>query len=296
MIRCVLGNISAEDTGLVLPHEHIVCREPCSVEMFGDAYYDSAAIQSDAVRWLSDLKAQYGLATFVDCTTPNLGRDLDLLKSVSAAAGVNIVASTGFYYGVEPMLGLLSEDYLAEAMLADIARNPIGVIKSAVEMEEVGEYQIKLLRAAAKVHLQTHLPMIVHSNANNGNGFRAANILLSCGVPATSITIGHLSDTENVDTISRIAELGCYIGLDRLGEKRHPDLIEAVWQRGYGRQMLLSHDELLFSPFCERPIHKKETRYGHIFADIVPELQKRGFSAQDIHLLLHENPTRMLNV
>ena len=91
-----------------------------------------------------------------------------------------------------------------------------GVIKCAVEHETISPFQEKLLRACAKTQLQLGLPIVLHTNAKNQNATKALPILLSEGVTPSSVTVGHLSDTDDFDFIKNIASCGCYIGLDRL--------------------------------------------------------------------------------
>ena len=72
-MRTVLGNVSPDDLGVTLAHEHICCFSEYAYQMAGSDYLDKNALASKATVYLKELKKKYGLATVVDCTPVNLG-------------------------------------------------------------------------------------------------------------------------------------------------------------------------------------------------------------------------------
>ena len=296
LFKTVLGDISESDLGVTLAHEHICCFSEYAYQMVGKDYLDKNALTDTATVYLKELKKKYGLATFVDCTPINIGRDVELLKRISEQSEINIICSTGFYYTDEPVLYNTSAEQLCKYMVADAYAVNAGIIKCAVENEAITRFGKKILRASAKAHLHTGLPITLHTNAKNQNAFNALEILLSENVKPNAVTVGHLSDTDDLEYVKSIASYGCYIGLDRLYEKTSEEYISkkihSVWElcrAGYEDQILLSHDALFFNGFDAEPEIREQPRFSYCFDYILPKLSK---SLSD--KLMVQNPTRML--
>lgn len=294
--KTVLGDITESDLGITLSHEHICCYSDYLYQMARDKYLDKERLLNVAVDYLKSLKEKYCLNTFIDCTPVNIGRDIELLKKVSQKSEVNIVCSTGFYYTEEPVLYNSSAELIAEYIVKDTENINAGIIKCAVENETISDFNKKLLIASAIAQKTLGLPIVLHTNANNKNGLKALEILLSEGVKAQAITVGHLSDTEELEYIKQIAEIGCFIGLDRLydncSEKYISKKIETVAElcdAGYEDKILLSHDALFFNGFEEKPTINKCPRFSYCFDNILPKL-----SNQLAQKIMIENPIKML--
>ena len=214
--KTVLGDIHESDLGITLSHEHICCYSEYLYQMAGKSYLDKEQLITISSHYLKEIKEKYSLNTFIDCTPINIGRDITLLKEVSKKSGINIICSTGFYYTEDPLLYNASAELLAEYIVKDAKNINAGIIKCAVENEEISEFNKKLLIASALAQKALKLPIVLHTNANNKNGLKALEILLSEGVKPQAITVGHLSDAEDLDYIKQIAAMGCFIGFDRL--------------------------------------------------------------------------------
>lgn len=295
-VKTVLGEVDACTLGITLAHEHICCYSEYLYKMSGKGYLDKERLVETAVIYLKQLKKAYGLHTFVDCTPINIGRDTELLKSVSEQAEMNLLCATGFYYNEEPILANTSEKQLCTHMMRDTKSVNAGIIKCGVEHEEMGTFQEKILRACAKVHSYTGLPLVVHTNAKKQNALKALEILLSEGVTAEAITVSHLSDTEDLEYIKRIAGYGCFIGLDRLYgnlteayiSKKIQSILE-LCKAGYENQIVLSHDALFFNGFESEPMINEKPRYAYCFDHILPKLPVEMSESIMVH-----NPMRLL--
>ena len=264
--------------------------------MVRNDYLDKEQLLKVAADYLKSLKEKYGLNTFVDCTPVNIGRDIALLKEVSQESGVNIICSTGFYYTEETVLYNSSADLIAEYIIKDAKNLNAGIIKCAVENETISEFGEKLLIASAKAQKHLGLPIVLHTNANNKNGLKALEILLSEGVKPQAITVGHLSDTEDLEYIKQIAEKGCFIGLDRLygnySEEYISKKIKAITELcdwGFEDKILLSHDALFFNGFKANPVINKQPRFFYCFEYILPRLLK-----EKAEQIIIKNPLKML--
>ena len=68
--------------------------------------------------------------------------------------------------------------------------------------------------------------------------------------------------------------------------------IRDVVARGHLTQILLSHDICYRSRLVRWGGHG----YGHIFANVVPLMRRRGFSEAEVQAILVDNPRRLLTL
>lgn len=144
--------------------------------------------------------------------------------------------------------------------------------------------------------LKLNLPIVLHTNGRNKNGMKALEILLSEGVKPQAITVGHLSDTEDLEYIKQIASHGCFIAFDRLYDNKTEEYIskkikaiKSLCDAGYEDKILLSHDALFFNGFDACPQINEKPRFNYCFDNILPELSKN--LAEKV---MKENPLKML--
>jgi phosphotriesterase-related protein len=137
----------------------------------------------------------------------------------------------------------------------------------------------------------------MHTNARNKNGIRALEIVLSEGVDPKAVTVGHLSDTNDMEYVKSIASYGCFIGLDRLYANSSDEYISkkvqsilGLCRAGYADQILLSHDALFFNGFEAEPKIYEQPRFSYCFDYILPQLPKPLSDK-----LMVQNPMRMLS-
>lgn len=299
MIKTVLGNISDKEVLCALSHEHICCYSEYLDMMSAEKYLDKKELVKVAIAKLKELRQNYGLNLFLDCTTVNIGRDVGMMRKISKKSGVHIVCSTGFYYSEEPVLNNTPAPVLAEHYVNDAKKINAGMIKAAVESTEISPFLKKLLVASAIAQKELMIPIVLHTNANNKNGLKALEILFENGVEPHCITVGHLSDTDDIDYILEIAKLGCFVGLDRLHlrdnvseeyNERKASHIRKLCETGFGDKILLSHDSTCFAGFSSEPKIVANERFDCLFKYILPILDKK--TADD---LMRKNPVKMLN-
>lgn len=296
MINTVLGKINECDVKSALSHEHICCYCEFLNQMSGDKYIDKAEVEKVAVSHLKYLKEKYGLNLFLDCTPVNIGRDVELLKRVSERSGVHIVCTTGLYYTYNPIISALKAEVIAEHYVRDAKNINAGIIKAAVEAEEISDFNEKLLIASAIAQKELGLPIILHTNANNKNGLKALKILLNNGVEPNRVTVGHLSDTEDVEYVLKIASFGCYVALDRLHNNESEDyiskkvkMVESLCNAGYGDKILLSHDSMFFTGFSDEHKVQPIPQFEYVYKNILPRLDQKTADA-----IMCKNPVAML--
>ena len=300
-INSVCGKISADDLGVILPHEHICCYFEPYLNMAGKYYIDKEKLFDVAVNRLKEMKRKHSLCTLIDCTPTNIGRDLGLLKRVSEASGVNIISSTGFYYTTEIMMARHNENYIEDFLLYDINNNNIGIIKYAVESPEMSNFDKNILDILCSVQKKTTLPLCIHTNAGHQNGREVLNFVLERGISPSAVTIGHCSDTNDLQYIKEILSSGCYAGLDRIYRTDDPeyydrmaDHIICLCESGFYDKLLLSHDNLCFNGFCDNAKIVEFNPYEVIFERLYPALLKKGFDEKSFNKMISDNPKNML--
>ena len=90
--------MDGSELGFTLSHEHVL------VGYSGDNQhypwmFDLEASRARAIAELSEAKAG-GVDTVIDLTTPDLGRDVQLVADVARESGMNVVVATGMWRDV----------------------------------------------------------------------------------------------------------------------------------------------------------------------------------------------------
>ncbi len=173
-INSVRGEISADDLGFTLMHEHVMVVDSfmrCQVP----GWFDRDGFMKKVVDELSRA-AQKGVRTIVDATPINLGRDISIIREASEESGVNIIASTGFYWYDEPWMEGWGIDALMDRLLQEVNQGiqgtgiKPGVIKAGTEQQGMTPVNYRLLKGAARLCNATNLPLTTHSSPSHLTG------------------------------------------------------------------------------------------------------------------------------
>lgn len=269
--------------------------------MFGSDYLDKEMLINKSAEHLRHMKDKYNLSTLVDCTPVNIGRDIGILRKVSQKSGVNIICSSGFYYTDEAILYNISEEYIVDTILKDINKTNAGIIKFAVEDSEMNALSQKQLSALCTVQKDSGLPLVIHTNGRNKNGRAVLESVLEKGVSPSAVTIGHLSDSDDMGYVTELLKNGCYAGFDRIYKsadmnyyyKKAKD-IYTICERGFADKILLSHDGLTFNGFHTNACIREDNPYEPIFSYLISEMLKIGFTEKEIETFITQNPKNML--
>ncbi|MDA1003855.1 MAG: phosphotriesterase-related protein [Chloroflexi bacterium] len=304
------GPVDASALGQTLTHEHVNIRTPGVRENWPERSNREAA-RTNAISRINAAKA-LGIRSFVDLTTADMGRDPELLREVQAITGVNIVVATGIYWMVPRYWHGRDADDLAKAFIADFEQGiqgtgvKPGAIKLATDqgaggMDEVNE---KCLRAGARAHRATGLPILTH----NGPPASAADqqrIFKDEGVDLSHVAVGHVGDTADVGFLKSLMDGGGVIALDRFGmdpilsfDERVNTLVKLCGD-GYADRIVLAHDSCCGIDWAP-DISQMATRMpnwhmAHISEKVLPALLERGVSEAQIEELMVANPGRLLD-
>ncbi len=308
------ATIDTAELGTTLMHEHVFVLSPEIIDNDWAGFDEEKEVPA-AVERLNELK-QEGVDTIVDLTVIGLGRYLPRLKEVAGATELNIVPATGVYtYGDLPLhihfRGLFSGgsvDYMADFFVRDIEEGigdtgvRAGILKCATDEPGVTEGVEAVLRATARAHRRTGVPISTHTHAQTERGLEQQRIFEEEGVDLGRVVIGHSGDTTDAEYLEKLIDNGSYIGMDRFGVdvilpfEERVDIVAEMCNRGHAGRMVLSHDAMCFSDWFDMDLIGTATpnwHYLHISRDVVPALKERGVTDEQIDQMLIENPRRI---
>lgn len=312
-IHTVTGPVAAGDLGTTLIHEHVVV-DFIGAQRTSPARYDHEQAFQIALPRFQALRAR-GVRTLVECTPRFIGRDVALLRRLSAASGVRIVTNSGWYAAVNhkylpPEASSLGAEEIAALWLTEwrggIEGTGIrpGFLKLGTGSGPLPAIDAKLLRAAAQVHKQTGLTIFVHT----GDGAAALDeirILREAGVAPSALVWVHAQNDAGPIQL-QAARLGARISLDGFSlakdnPERYAKAVLALREAGWLQRVLISHDDG-WAVDGDAPTGNALKLFGNgnpapyesIFASLLPMLRQRGFTDAEIDQLLIVNPREAL--
>ncbi len=255
---------------------------------------------------------QAGVRTMVEVTTFDLGRDIGLIQEVSRRSGVQIVAATGNHLAVPRPFGEVAPEVIARLYSREIEEGiegtgiKAGIIKVASDRGGITPPQEVILRAAARTHHRTGLPISTHTWSPDRVGDQQVRILEEEGVDLHRVYIGHSNDDTDLGYLLGLLEKGVWLGMDRYPGGRitgTPDweqrtaIVKQLMDAGYTHRLMLSHDYSV--PKARYGVEVQEVRrranpdgYTFISRRVLPRLKELGASEHDIHQITVENPRR----
>jgi phosphotriesterase-related protein len=260
----VLGPVSADELGIVLPHEHILLDtafldgplpdarypelwgRPVTMEILGKLHRDATSCRDNmvlddpvaAAEELNAFRAAGGL-TVADATVTGVGRNPLVIRSIAKGTGLHVIAGTGFYIARRhpAFVEHMTADELADLMVHELTESMdesgvcagmIGEIGTGNPMHPEEE---KVLRAASRAQLRTGAPIQVHVQRPGAELPRVHEILQDEGVPPDRVAILHMDDGVRMSLRRQAAEWGYYVSLDCFGVERYLDRIPDVLPR-----------------------------------------------------------------
>ncbi|MEU4317620.1 phosphotriesterase-related protein [Nocardia fluminea] len=310
----VLGEISTDNLGTTLMHEHIFVLSPDSRINWVRDWNEHEQILN-AVTRLEQLHAT-GVHTIVDPTVDGLGRDIHRIQTVAEQVpGLNILVATGVYTyndvpqyfsyrGPNPYKDL--PEPMIEYFVRDITEGIQGtdvkacLLKCAIDEQGMTAGVERVLRAVAAAHRITGTPIMVHTHPATQTALTVQHVLDSEGVPPSAVQLAHSGDTTDVDHLSELAEAGYLLGMDRfgidvvLGFDDRVSTVAEMCRRGYAANMVLSQDAMCHSDWIAPELLDllPNWHYQHVLRDVVPALAEHGVDQGDITAMLVGNPRR----
>jgi len=251
IIRTVKGDISPEDLGTTLCHEHLrielkkIFQEPADRKNFERAY---SHVTLENLGWVRahyinnldnlglyeeqlvvdevSLFKEAGGSTLVEVTPVDIGRNPESLRRIAEATQLNIVMGSGYYvFGTHPTdLKVRSEDSLAEEMVNDIRQ---GVGDTGIQSGIIGEIgcswplhedERKVLSAAARAQKETNCALTIHPGRDPKAPIEILEVIDKAGGNTARTIMGHLDRTyHDLDSLLDFARMGAYLEFDMFG-------------------------------------------------------------------------------
>jgi phosphotriesterase-related protein len=313
-VQTVRGPVESAQLGNVLMHEHVFVLGEEIRQNYPDYWNEEERI-ADAVSKLTELAAR-GISTIVDPTVIGLGRYIPRIQRINEQVDINIVVATGVYtYNDVPFQfhfqgpGLLFDlpEPMVDLFVRDITEGIAGTsvkaafLKCAIDADGMTPGVERVMRAVAQAHRQTGVPITVHTNVHNQSGLLAQKVFVDEGVDLTKVVIGHSGDSTDLDYLTRLADAGSLLGMDRFGLdvllpfEQRVDTVAELARRGYAEKMVLSHDASCFIDWFSHDLKMQAVpnwNYTHISDDVLPALRQRGVTEEQIVTMLVDNPRR----
>jgi phosphotriesterase-related protein len=321
-VETVKGAVDTASLGQTLMHEHVfILTAEVEQNWPGFSWGGSKEeVFKRSVEKLKDLKSR-GFDTIVDLTAVGLGRCIPAVAAVNAEVDLNIIVATGLYTfdelphfieGRPPVDG--AKDVLVDMFISDIevgspeTHVKAGILKCCTEVQGVTPNIDRVLRAIARAHRWTGVPISTHTNAKSRTGLEQQRVFKEEGVDLSRVVIGHCGDTTDVDYLRELLDNGSTIGADRFGQyprfegdpygdatfDERVDTVVRLCELGYAGQIVLSHDANCYLDYSDTLDEIwPEWTYNHISDKVVPALLERGVSQAQVDQMLIDNPRRI---
>ena len=248
----VNGEIDPDNSGIILPYEHIFIdirnqftefedpgaikrsREKVSITNLDILSRNPYAVKDNLVidnEKIAIEELQYfknnGGGTVVDVTSGNIGRDPVTLKKISKKTGLNIIAGCGYYtHDTHPntMKNMRIKDITRE-LLKEITEGidntniRAGIIGEVGTSEEIHPDEEKVLKACALAQKETGVSMIIHTYPWGQRGFEAIKILEANGALLDKSCICHIDVEIDIEYCKKLCSLGIFIEFDNFGKE-----------------------------------------------------------------------------
>jgi phosphotriesterase-related protein len=311
-VQTVRGPVPVTDLGRVFMHEHVFVLNEEIRQNYATGWDEDQQV-TDAAAKLTALRDR-GVATIADPTVIGLGRNIPRIQRIAARTGINIIVATGLYtYNDVPLYfryrapgsGSGGADPMTDLFVADITEGIAGTgvraafLKCCIEDEGLTAGVERVMRAVARAHVITGAPVMVHTHPASKSGLEALRVLTEEGADLSRVIMAHSGDTDDLDYLTRLADAGCLLGMDRFGLdivlpfEQRVGTVAALAARGYAGRMVLSHDascHIDWFPDGLIGVFAPTWHFGHLLDDVLPALRGRGVTDEQIDTMLVANP------
>ncbi|HTK07471.1 MAG TPA: hypothetical protein VL485_09895 [Ktedonobacteraceae bacterium] len=285
--------------GIIYGHEHLWL--DLSTPRDPEGKLDQYDLIVDEIRELKTL----GVAAIIEQTCLGMGRDIQKLRAMQLATGVQIIPSTGYYYhtfhprtiqhaSVEQIMQTIAHELTDGA--DDLSVYPMVLGEIGGSGPPLHHDEINVFRAVSR--LANDYPVVVTTHAHLGGGGRdELELLLEHGMSPERILIGHQDLYADLAEVLDLARRGSYIGFDTIGkikyapDERRVSSIQTFIEEGLAHRLILSCD-------ISRNAYLRQRGgqgYAYLLQTFVPMLEQAGIAPSIIQQLLIENPRRFLS-
>lgn len=312
-IVTVTGNLACDKVGFCQFHEHLLLSKGKSFEINPALYMDDIeAGCEEAKRFLAA-----GGNTIIDAQPGGCNRMADGLAEISKRTGIHIICSAGFhkmmFYPQDHWIFSWNEKELENFFVQEltigvnnrcdktfennVGDQKAGIIKCALDAENLSSQYEKLFRAAAGAAIRTDRTMMVHIEKGS-DPLLLLEFLLKLGVSAKRLVFCHMDRvTADLSVHKKVLEQGVYLEFDTIGRfKYHSDaheiaLFKELIDAGY-------EDQLLFSLDTTRERLKAYNPDGvgldYILTTFIKDMKASGITQEQICKISNQNCIRAL--
>ena len=334
----VRGPVPASELGPTHVHEHLYvdCRPilsvhgypvvsdaPLTIQTAAEARWNPGGFpdnyhQTDVEQVLDELAPfrAAGGRTIVEVTPSHMSRSPSILRDISERSGLNVIMGGGYYLASSHPAGT------AERSTDDIAQELVNEWRSGVDgtgirpgvYGEIGTYdpvhpeELRMLRATARAHLETGVPISVHLHPWGFEGVKVLDALEGEGVDPGRVILGHMNtaiydEAYQLELLNRGANLAYdLMGFDHslIGLGKYPPsdydiagAIAGLAEQGWIDRLLVSQD---MGGVKTRLLAYGGWGYAHTLTHVIPLLRDRGWGDAEVEALMVGNPARILQI
>ena len=331
-IRTVLGDVSSDDVGNIMMHEHVLfdislpnnnknyiskitTKDRWQVNYLSNQNPENAC-QKDIEIAVDELGffRQDGGSLIVDQSVLGLDRDPEGLAKVSKLSGVHIVASAGCY--TEPYLSKLFlkskfED-LVSLFINEVNEGLDGTTVKAGIIGEIGcswpitSFEVMALKAASIAAKETGCALSVHPGRAPDSCSQILDIVKDMDLNPNRVILCHMDRTfPTGEGIETLLDRGVNVEWDFFGiEQSYYWMGNVELPNDFCRLRLIQKfadagytDQILIShDICTKTRMRSFGGHGysHILRNIPELLTRLGFDINLLKKLIHENPKAIL--
>ena len=302
-INTIRGPKKLDSLGIIDYHEHLFVK---AANWFLEREPDYKL--NDIKKSADELKswASAGGKTVLECTTIDFGRDIkSLIEIANLVPNVNIIVPTGFN---KP---LYCDRWVRKKKIEELVKFCVHEVNEGIENTEVkagfvkagssymniDKLSEKLLRVAARTHLETGVPIITHTQTGT-MALEQLDIFEEEKIELHRICLSHLDRNPDVWYHLQILKRGAYIGYDCPGKIKYGtdsiriQVLKEIIERGYHKQILLGNDMSRISYFKS---YGGGPGLDYVLTKYIPRLKMEGISEKVINDILIKNPKRFLS-
>ena len=334
----VRGPVPVSDLGPTHVHEHLYvdCRPilsihgypvvsdaPLTIQTAAEARWNPGGFpdnyhQTDVEQVLDELAPfrAAGGRTIVEVTPSHMSRSPLILRDISERSGVNVIMGGGYYLASSHPAGTAerSTDDIAQELVDEWRRGVDGTGIRPGVYGEIGTYdpvhpeELRMLRATARAHLETGVPISVHLHPWGFEGVKVLDALEEEGVDPGRVILGHMNtaiydEAYQLELLNRGANLAYdLMGFDHslIGLGKYPpsdyDIAGAVAglaEQGWIDRLLVSQD---MGGVKTRLLAYGGWGYAHTLTHVIPLFRDRGWGDAEVEVLMVGNPARILQI
>ncbi len=296
VVRTIAGDLSPDDLGVTLIHEHLVVDVRLPADRPAEYADDLETIVAPMVEHLRAVRAQ-SVRTLVECTPTIVGQHLPAYRAVAERTGLQIVRAVGTYRDdwLPEWIKASSVEELANWFGAGIAEGA-GFIKLGCDPDGPTPAAPRRAAAAGLASRRTGALVACHvGHAAPAN--RTLDAFVGGGGDPARFVVVHLQNEPDAAAHLTLARRGAWVEYDAIGN-RPADAVYIGWLRALADadlldRALISQDASAYIILGDGRVERQH-RLDYLLGRFVPALRAAGFGRPEIDRLLIANPARAL--